>query len=365
MSAARRNTKPLLKPGQLLRLYRQRHQFKPTGQDLKHILDSMGYQRPGEPSLRRNELGWFWVRRCSRTEQEIMLATEQQRMQRKAQMRWSARPLEDRAKLLQKLSGKFASLDDRVDTIRVLAKHRNKADLPLLRQLAAEGSFPVGLALGPALELFRRPKDVELLFQLGCINVVYAIEALINCPGQAAVAAIRKLARQGNDCVRANLAGRLGDWRNPAAPRLLRRLARDGNEYVRADAASSLGALSCPEDLPLLRRMCQQDSSADVRREAVWAVGLYRRNEDIPLLKRLAADQSPCMRTVAAMALTRVMRRTELERWLDQEDCRLSFEVLREVDFALYAPKWAQKTQSRVDDQDIRMELGVAWFGAE
>jgi hypothetical protein len=71
------------------------------------------------------------------------------------------------------------------------------------------------------------------------------------------------------------------------------------------------------------------------------------------------------MRTVAAMALTRVMRRTDLERWLDLEDRRLSFEVLREVDFALYAPKWARKSHSRLEDQDIRCELGVAWFGKE
>jgi hypothetical protein len=42
----------------------------------------------------------------------------------------------------------------------------------------------------------------------------------------------------------------------------------------------------------------------------------------------------------------------------------LSFEVLREVVSALYAPKWAKKAHSRVDDQDIRFELGVAWFGA-
>jgi hypothetical protein len=116
--------------------------------------------------------------------------------------------------------------------------------------------------------------------------------------------------------------------------------------------------------LPLFRRMCR-DSSDDVRLEAAWAVGLYRRKEDIPLLKLMAADQCDRMRTVAAMALTRVMRRTELKRWLDLEDRRLSFEVLREVDFALYAPKWAKKTQSRVDDQDIRFELGAAWSGAE
>jgi len=128
--------------------------------------------------------------------------------------------------------------------------------------------------------------------------------------------------------------------------------------------AQSLGALRRPADLPLLRRLCQ-DTSDSVRLEAVWAVGLYRCEEDVPLLKRMAADHYPCMRTVAAMALTRVMRRTEMERWLELEDRRLSFEVLREVDFALYAPKWARKTQSRVDDQDIRFELGVAWFGAE
>ena len=153
--------------------------------------------------MRRNELGWFWVRRCSRAELDKMPALKQKRMERrswiKARMRRLARPLEDRATLLQKLRGDFASLEDRLDAIRSLAARKNKADLPLLRQLAGEGSFPVSLALRPALELFRKPEDVELLFRLGRSNVVYAIEALVKCPGKAAVAAIRKLARQGND----------------------------------------------------------------------------------------------------------------------------------------------------------------------
>jgi hypothetical protein len=368
MSAARRNTKPLLKPGKLLRLYRQRHQFKPTGQELKHILDSMGYHWDRQLFGRYRELGWFWVRSCSRARLEKMLAIKQKQRRNvsweNGPRRRLAESLKDRAKLLQKLKGKFASLDDRLDTIRSLAACKNKADLPLFRQLAAERSFPVGLALHPALELFRKPNDVELLFQLGRINVTYALDALAKCPGQAAVAAIHKLARQGNDYVRANLAGRLYLCRNPIAPRLLRRLARDRHYWVRRSVAQSLGALCRPEDLPLLRRLCQ-DSNADVRLEAVWAVGLYRRKEDIPLLMRMATDQCDMMRTVAAMALTRVMRRTELERWLEQEDRRLSLEVLREVDFALYAPKWSRKSHSRLDDQDIRYELGVAWFGKE
>jgi hypothetical protein len=368
MSAARRNTKPFFNSRQLLRLYRQRHQFKPTGQELKHILDSMGYHWKRQLFGRYIELGWFWVRSCSRPRLEKMLAIKQKQRRDASWQNWRrrrlARSLKDRAKLLQKLKGKFASLDDRLDTIQRLAACKNKADLPLFRQLAAEGSFPIGLALGPALELFRKPDDVELLFQLGRIHVCYALDALVKCPGRAAVAAIHKLARQGDVCVRANPAGGLYRWRNPAAPRLLRRLARDQDHCVRRSVAQSLGALRRPADLPLLRRLCQ-DTSDSVRLEAVWAVGLYRCEEDVPLLKRMAADHYPCMRTVAAMALTRVMRRTEMERWLELEDRRLSFEVLREVDFALYAPKWARKTQSRVDDQDIRFELGVAWFGAE
>lgn len=77
----------------------------------------------------------------------------------------------------------------------------------------------------------------------------------------------------------------------------------------------------------------------------------------------MAADQSPKVRTVSAMALTRLMRRTELERWLDLEDRRLSFEVLREVDFALYAPKWVKKSQPRVGDDLIRIDLGMCRSG--
>jgi hypothetical protein len=368
MSTALRNTKPFFNSRQLLRLYRQRHQFKLTGQELKHILDSMGYHWKWQLFGRYIELGWFWVRSCSRARLEKMLAIKQ-RQRRDAswvngRSRRLARSLKDRAKLLQKLKGKFARLDDRLDAIHWLAACKNTADLPLFRQLAVEGSFPVGLALGPALELFRKPKDADLLFELGRIHVHYALDALVKCPGRAAVAAIHKLARQGDGCVRANLAGGLYRWRNPAAPRLLRRLARDQDYCVRRSVAQSLGALCLPEDLPLLRRLCQ-DTSDSVRLEAIWAVGLHRCEEDIPLLKRMAADESTCMRTVAAMALTRVMRPAELEHWLDQEDRRLSFEVLREVDFALYAPKWARKLHSRLEDQDIRFELGVAWFGAE
>jgi hypothetical protein len=103
-----------------------------------------------------------------------------------------------------------------------------------------------------------------------------------------------------------------------------------------------------------------QDSSADVRREAAWAVGLHRCEEDIPVLKRLAVDPSAAVRTMAAMALARLMRRKELERWLKQEGHQLSFEVLRELDFALYAPAWVRKSWPRIGDDLVRMDLGMS-----
>lgn len=342
----------------MLRLYRQRQLFKPKRQELKHIRDSMGYHRPDGPPLRRNELGWFWVHCCSRTELEVMLSAKVKRRQCKAWMRWQARPLENRAKLHRKLAGDFASLDDRLDAIRSLASHKNKQDMPLLRQLAAEVSLPVGLALGPALTLFQSPTDVDLLFQLGKINVVPALEALVKLPCQRALAAIRNLLRLDNLCVRTNLANWLDQWRNPAAPRFLRRLARDKDEYVRAAAASSLGVMRHPEDLPLLRRM-SRESSKVVRLEAVWAVGLYGRPDDIALLRSRTVDLSPKVSTVATMALTRLMPRAELERWLYQDGSRMSFEVLRELDFAIYAPAWVKKAHPRIGDDILGFDLGM------
>jgi len=356
MSAGRTSTK-LLTRGQLLRLYRHRHEVKPTRQQLKHILASMCYQRAGESPARQNELGWFWICRCSRAQMERIPAIKEELHFIEARRRGRARPLKDRAKLLRRLQGDFASLDERLDCIRALAAHKNKQDLPLLRHLAAEVSFPVCLALGPALELFRTPQDVDLLFELGRRHVFDALDALVKLPGHRAVGAIRKLAREGNECVRGSLAARLADWRNPAALGLLRRLAQDEDECVRADAASSLGGLRRPEDLPLLRRM-RQDSSAEVRREAVWAIGCYRREDDITILKLLAADPCVKMRTVAAMTLARVLPRREMERWLDQEGNRMSFELLLELDFAIYAPKWVRKAHSRVGDNIGRLHLG-------
>lgn len=131
MSAARPNKKPFFNSGQLLRLYRQRHKLKPTGQELKHILDSMGYHWERQLFGRFNELGWFLVRGCSRARLEKMLALKQ-RQRRDAlwengPRRRLAQSLKDRAKLLQKRKGKFASLDDRLDAIHRLAACKNKA----------------------------------------------------------------------------------------------------------------------------------------------------------------------------------------------------------------------------------------------
>ena len=90
---------------------------------------------------RSNELGWFWVHSCSRPRLEKMLALKQKQRRNisweNGRRRRLARSLKDRAKLLQMLKGKFARLDDRLDTIRRLAASKNKSDLPLFRQLAA------------------------------------------------------------------------------------------------------------------------------------------------------------------------------------------------------------------------------------
>ena len=104
--------------------------------------------------------------------------------------------------------------------------------------------------------------------------------------------------------------------------------------------------------------MCRSDSES-VRREAVWAVAKFRKAEDSALLKKSAQDEAPVVRTVAAMALTRIMARADLGSWLHQNLPRLSIEALVEFDFALYSPRWLAKANPRIGNQDLGAELGM------
>ena len=99
--------------------------------------------------------------------------------------------------------------------------------------------------------------DAALLYRLAAMNVSAATEALINWNDEEAQVAIARLVRSRDSCLRANLAVRLGAWRNPACRRMLWSMARDTDELVRSGAASSLGEVGHPNDLPVLRRLAR------------------------------------------------------------------------------------------------------------
>ena len=124
----------------------------------------------------------------------------------------------------------------------------------------------------------------------------------------------------------------------------IRRLAQAKEFDVRAAAAASLGAQGQAQDLPRLRHMSQWDTET-VRREAVWAVAKFGKREDIAFLKERLHDEAPAVRTVTAMALTQLLKRADLERFLKRNQW-LRFEALVEFDFALYAPGWLAKAMA-------------------
>ena len=106
--------------------------------------------------------------------------------------------------------------------------------------------------------------------------------------------------------------------------------------------------------------MSQWDTKM-VRREAVAAVAKFGKREDIAFLKERLHDEAPAVRTVAAMALTRLMKRGDLERYLKGNQW-LRYEALVEFDFALYAPSWLVKAKPRIGDADIGSELQMMRF---
>ena len=243
----------------------------------------------------------------------------------------------------------------RVVAVNSLAAFKDPKDLPLYRKLACDSDHCVRQAAIAALGKHQDPVDVALLKKLAIRFGGTAIETLLTYPAKMITGAVRDLAREKDSHLRFNLAQCLGDWHHPEAAKILRRLTHAVEFDVRAAAAAALGAQGQAQDLPRLRHMCHWDTET-VRREAVWAVAKYGKRVDIAFLKERLQDEAPAVRTVAAMALTRLLKHAELKRVLKQ-DPWLRFEPLVEFDFALYAPSWLRKAKPRIGDNDIGSEL--------
>ena len=353
-------------PVELLQLYRVRRQVKPTRSQAARLMASMRWNQDPSLRLRLHELGWFWFRDWPKSQlgsllKKVDTGQKQCDKAKAAQKPVASRRPEDREGLRRILERASTSTSGRLraDAVRKLATFRNSEDLPLIRKLAREDQYSVRWAVAEALGNLRRPDDVPLLKKLARkMSEGPALASLMGFRGNVAAAAIRELSQDKDGCLRGNLAVQLHEWQHKDAATVLRRLAVDKEPWPRCAAASSLGALRLAKDLPLLRRMTRDEDSF-VRREAVWAVGLYCQPKDIALMQASTGDEAREVRMVAAMALTRIMARGALVRWMDENIDRVSFEVLRELDFALYAPGWLKRAEPRAGDNDIRLELGM------
>ncbi len=473
----------LLERDELMALYRQRRQFRPTRAESRLILSSMRREGGLGLKLRQSELGWYWFRDVSRSDlcsllmelardrnplvrwpavnvlafaqyeesfrllktlvedQEVEIAVEAVkgladfpatrvvRVLRRISVNEAFAPQVRRpaAKALAKLDAPGASAlikrlaVDAVPSMRQVAvelmrEARRPNDARVLRRLAKDKSRRIsGMALVTLAKLGRaaerdwmaelaknrginQPAAIralgefadlrdlpllstvrwavsEVLVRYPCQEAVNllkdlargmqcgpAFDSLVRLPAKLTARVIRELAKDKSGNVHANLATHLGDWKHPGVRIVLRQLARDQDFAVRASAASSLGALGSVQDLPLLRQMCR-DKNDWVRKEAVWTVGIFGQAADIPLLKMLAFDNCVEVRALAARTLATTAARKELLPWLDENIDQLSFEVLKELDYGLYAPAWLRKAEKRAKDDYSLMELGVCRHG--
>ncbi len=106
------------------------------------------------------------------------------------------------------------------------------------------------------------------------------------------------------------------------------------------------------------------NQSAYKAKEAVWGVARFGNPEDLAFVKESMKDESPGVLTLTAMALTWLMRRADLERWLEKPGKFLRTVAWVEFDFALYAPRWLAKTYPRIGDANIGIEpqiLAIEW----
>lgn len=250
----------------------------------------------------------------------------------------------------------------RAVAVNSIAEFKDPRDLPLYRKLARDGEYCVRRNAVVALGKFQDPADVALLKKLALRSGGMSIDTLLTYPAKMIAESIWELAMGKDDLLRSNLAHALGDWHHPDAPKILRRLTRAVEFNVRAAAAAALGAHGQAQDLPRLRHMSLWDTEM-VRREAVWAVTKFSKREDIAFLKERLHDEAPAVRAVVAIALTRLLKRGDLERFVKGNQW-LRFEALVEFDFALYAPDWLAKAMPRLADADIGNDLQMMRFAA-
>ena len=106
------------------------------------------------------------------------------------------------------------------------------------------------------------------------------------------------------------------------------------------------------------------NQSAYKAKEAVWGVARFGNPEDLAFVKESMKDESPGVLTLTAMALTWLMRRADLERWLEKHGQYFRIVAWVEFDFGLFAPRWLARTYPRIGDANIGIEpqiLAIEW----
>jgi len=221
-----------------------------------------------------------------------------------------------------------------VDMVKPLVDHAD----PGIRQVAAWWLSRRGISREVRVEMLNRLSQpdstaarnaADVLGEFHYVSSIPALAAALSNPifsGEARAAMARALGNINRPAVIAPLTAALadGDAQVKAGALLALQkvsgvrdasavvpLVSDADADVRAQAAITLGTLHASQGTAALLAALREDSSASVRRRAAWALGEVHADASAagPALQTAAAsDPSPLVRSLAAIAITKLAR---------------------------------------------------------
>ncbi len=373
-------TRTPLASGDLVLLYRHRHQIHPSEPELLIILASLSSSRG---TFRNRPCpGWFWFRN-SRNDQWWNRFLQVHRWASEANSEiWTSEcpldglPVDGVHTLLVSLS-RDPSPHFRAACANALGKTGRRKSLAILLRLAEDADWTVrleaikalGIAKAKNLSLWRRAaKDQNPVVRKE------AVESIGRLASEKTLPLLRDLARDENPEVRWAAQRELACVAKPANLKLLLSLAKSAEEdRVQYNAKKSLLRMAQAGNTLLLRELAQ-DKDPYLRLRAARALANVAASEALPHIQELARDRSLSssflhFRRDAIRALACISQNEAIVRWrelvesserMDREDAvRIVAEVAPDQAVQCWRA-FARDSDAHVRYEALRALSGVA-----
>ena len=267
---------------ELMALYRQRDQFKPTRAEAKLIFASMRREGSLGLKLRQSELGWYWLRNISRADL-CSLLTELARDPNPL-VRWPA--------------------------VNVLGLAQYERALRLFKTLVSDGRVEVAVEAVKGLARFPATKVVPVLRRISADDAVpsqvrrQAAKALAQLDASRASALIKRLAVDALPSMRQLAVELMREARLPNDAHVLRSLAKDKSKRVRGVALVVLAKSGRAADRDWIADLAASKGRSS-QPAAIRALGEFGDLRDVPLLSKLAQEGQWPVRCAVSEILVR------------------------------------------------------------